>query len=282
MIKFKKIFIFPCPMELTEITENDIQRIADSYRIFGRGKRYFNSSRISSIEYFQNRVQAVVQGTTNYNVEIVILEDGFDYFCDCPYSGPGCKHVVCVLLHILNNPENIKSEKIQSVPENQDKFNINLNYLKNNISYEDLLEAINIFKSGNIQIQSAASNEMKLKVDDKFDVSLIKHRFNHNNPIKSACTCSTNYFYSPSFSYRQCRHTLASMLAVYSQENKDFIIDEFEQEIKKSLQHKKFNEFTKIMEQNYKTDQKQKKYYFLFEINKENDSFSIALKNQDY
>jgi len=68
--------------------------------ILQRGKQYFDRQAITSLEEAgENIWQAEVEGTDTYQVEVNLRKNGqiSDYFCDCPYDGEICKHVVAVL-----------------------------------------------------------------------------------------------------------------------------------------------------------------------------------------
>lgn len=69
--------------------------------IFARGKKYFEEGRVSRIQRDRNTYLATVEGTEDYEVEIVLCEDGIDaMLCSCPYAqnGENCKHMAAVLL----------------------------------------------------------------------------------------------------------------------------------------------------------------------------------------
>ena len=47
---------------------------------------------------------ATVEGTDDYNVEISMDGNEIEsWYCDCPYEGEICKHVVATLLAIRDN-----------------------------------------------------------------------------------------------------------------------------------------------------------------------------------
>lgn len=89
--------------------------------ILSRGKNYFNSGAVSSIENTENGTwEATVEGNESYEVEIEIAsanQEVESYYCDCPYSDI-CKHVVAVLYEIRRemskSPEKSK-EKAKKV-----------------------------------------------------------------------------------------------------------------------------------------------------------------------
>ena len=74
--------------------------------ILERGKLYFESGAVLSIDKTEDGYKAVVKGSEDYNVSIDVDECGefIDADCDCPYSEAGnyCKHEAAVLYAIEN------------------------------------------------------------------------------------------------------------------------------------------------------------------------------------
>ena len=68
--------------------------------ILQRGLDYYEEDRVSIDEMDEDHIQADVEGSELYSVEIE-LDDGrvVDMYCDCPYAGDGnrCKHMAAVL-----------------------------------------------------------------------------------------------------------------------------------------------------------------------------------------
>lgn len=74
------------------------------YKIWERGEEYYESGAVTALEeILDGEWTATVEGTDDYEVEISI-EDGIvtSQFCDCPYDGEVCKHVVATILAIRN------------------------------------------------------------------------------------------------------------------------------------------------------------------------------------
>lgn len=71
-------------------------------RIWERGVSYYRQGAVESLEEeFPDEWNATVRGTEEYTVEITLEDDKImDYFCDCPYDGDMCKHVVATLLAV--------------------------------------------------------------------------------------------------------------------------------------------------------------------------------------
>ena len=79
------------------------------YRILVRGEEYYEIGAVSELEEDSpGEWTATVEGTENYSVEISM--DGKEiesWYCDCPYDGEICKHVVATLLAIRDNEKKV-------------------------------------------------------------------------------------------------------------------------------------------------------------------------------
>lgn len=68
--------------------------------ILERGRIYFDEGRVSDLERTEDGCTATVEGTEEYEVEILMDGDSIeDMICDCPYAeeGNACKHMAAVL-----------------------------------------------------------------------------------------------------------------------------------------------------------------------------------------
>ena len=71
--------------------------------ILERGRAYFDEGRVSDLGYTADGYTALVTGTEEYAVEILMEKDSVeDMICDCPYAedGNACKHMAAVLFAI--------------------------------------------------------------------------------------------------------------------------------------------------------------------------------------
>ena len=79
------------------------------YRILVRGEEYYETGAVSELEEDSpGEWTATVEGTESYSVEISM--DGKEiesWYCDCPYDGEICKHVVATLLAIRDNEKKV-------------------------------------------------------------------------------------------------------------------------------------------------------------------------------
>lgn len=72
---------------------------------FERGKSYFDSGAVFSLETYEGKIAAKVSGTRDYRVKLWAEdEDELGYDCNCPYADEGnfCKHCVAVGLAWIN------------------------------------------------------------------------------------------------------------------------------------------------------------------------------------
>lgn len=112
-----------------------IQRFLDGIdpKILARGRDYYRSGQIESIDWDVSHVTAEVSGSDvePYLVKINFTEDGriADWTCDCPYDwGDVCKHTAAALLVIQQETEELPPEKkkrekvsIQALVESAEK-----------------------------------------------------------------------------------------------------------------------------------------------------------------
>jgi len=71
--------------------------------ILERGQDYYNEGRVSKLERTEDGYAAIVDGTGEYEVEILLDGDSIeDMTCDCPYAEDGnyCKHMAAVLFAV--------------------------------------------------------------------------------------------------------------------------------------------------------------------------------------
>lgn len=75
------------------------------YKILMRGEEYYESGAVSDLkETLPGEWTATVDGTSSYTVEISLEGDKVDsWYCDCPYDGGICKHVVATLFAIRDD-----------------------------------------------------------------------------------------------------------------------------------------------------------------------------------
>ncbi len=89
--------------------------------ILERGRAYFDEGRVSELERTEDGYAAIVDGTEEYEVEI-LLDGGSieDMVCDCPFAEDGnyCKHMAAVLFAVdAGKPHTKKAKKERLTPD---------------------------------------------------------------------------------------------------------------------------------------------------------------------
>ncbi len=86
-------------------------------RAFNRGEEYFVRGRVRSLAANAGTVNAVVDGSRNYQVSLQLVDGRINYECSCPVgrSGNFCKHCVAVCLAAMHN-NTIPERAGESVP----------------------------------------------------------------------------------------------------------------------------------------------------------------------
>jgi len=86
--------------------------------VFERGENYRSEGRIGRLARFGDRITADVQGSCSYDVTVDFGPTPFETACTCPYGGPGiCKHVVAVLLDIVESPPSDERPHVEELLE---------------------------------------------------------------------------------------------------------------------------------------------------------------------
>lgn len=86
--------------------------------ILNRGYDYYFQNQVIELSRENDIYEAIVQGSTEYDVEITIQNDQIvKHECNCPFEGSICKHVVAVLYKIRENQnkQNIVDAKKQVI-----------------------------------------------------------------------------------------------------------------------------------------------------------------------
>ncbi len=110
-------------------------RIADSKIIFQRGLRLYEYGAFCCIDAKPDKGSFVYEVDGNYGdyTTTVNLFTGTDSSCDCPYPGPGCKHIVAVMLDAVDRMNQWKKsgpDLLQSSPAAGDKELLTPNEIK--------------------------------------------------------------------------------------------------------------------------------------------------------
>lgn len=86
--------------------------------VFERGKNYRDDGRVQRLDRFDDLITASVIGSKLYDVTVDFAGNSIGTQCTCPYDGVGdCKHIVAVLLEIVDGPPQDESEHVDTVLE---------------------------------------------------------------------------------------------------------------------------------------------------------------------
>lgn len=105
---------------MIQVNKADIQkRCTDA--VFERGQNYYAEGKVHERRRVDDIITATVEGSKLYDVTLSLAEPDFEPSCTCPYDGPGeCKHVVGVLLSLINELPEDERERLDAVFEGID------------------------------------------------------------------------------------------------------------------------------------------------------------------
>ena len=151
------------------------------YKIWMRGEEYYETDAVSELEEISpGEWTATVEGTDDYNVEISMDGNEIEsWYCDCPYEGEICKHVVATLLAIRDNRKKagnsifskmkIKAEEapvleeIKEVGKQPCPSLVDIQQLLSFIDPQELSKFICEYASTNLEFKTALSNHFIAK-----------------------------------------------------------------------------------------------------------------------
>ena len=97
------------------VNRSDIRELCTE-AVFERGQNYYDEGHIHERRRVDDIVTATVEGSKLYDVTLSLSEPDFDPWCTCPYDGQGeCKHVVAVLLSLIDELPEDEGERIDEV-----------------------------------------------------------------------------------------------------------------------------------------------------------------------
>ncbi len=269
-------------MEIGDLTESYIKRIADSQSIHGRGKGYYKSRRVTAIQKKGKKIYAVVVGSSPYKVELSFGKDqDLKYKCSCPYWGDGCKHVVAVLYELLNNKniKNSKKKKGEWYPFNQVGFKEKFDDEKD----DSIIKSFDLVDNNLVSIESHDSELAVFNVKDGHDykVEIEADEYFHGEiDFEGSCSCEKS-------TYNNCEHILACYLFLLKKLKPKEIPKDFIKDIKNRINQEKYNSFIKHLDSLKIQESPEKKYGLIFSVQK-NRGISIItekaqlLKNGDF
>lgn len=99
---------------MSVLTLDTIRNTADSEIIFQRGEDLYSFGAFHCVDYDKQQGKYIYEVDGNYGdyTTEVNINGSVAVACDCPYPGEGCKHVVAVLLDLLERKEEIPEEPV--------------------------------------------------------------------------------------------------------------------------------------------------------------------------
>ena len=188
-----------------------IRQIADSPIIFKRGE-FLQKNGAFSLNHEQSgngRYVYDVDGNYGNYLTGVTLNGALATQCDCPYPGPGCKHIVAILLELLARQGSTNSGTV-------DDRDVRTEYL----SYEEIKQ-----QALEDRRKRAKSEEFKVIQGDMLKGDHLvtttrgrQYQLTLHNPAAGIGHCSCPDFYSNKLS--TCKHLI--FLSSFLQEQKEF------------------------------------------------------------
>jgi len=102
-------------MKLNKVTKAWLKSFAGD-KIYQRGTDYFQSGMVYQMEYYPENLEIHAKISGNYgNYEVNVTEEKqkLNAYCDCPYEGYPCKHIVAVLLSFIENKREHEHQAVE-------------------------------------------------------------------------------------------------------------------------------------------------------------------------
>ena len=124
-----------------------------------RGEEYYDTDAVSELEEISpGEWTATVEGMDDYNVEISVNgKEVESWYCDCPYDGEICKHVVAVLLAIRDNNKRVSRSAFSKIIKEEEvvQLDVDIKQLLSFISPQELSTFISEYASTNPEFKAA-------------------------------------------------------------------------------------------------------------------------------
>ena len=106
---------------MSALTIGTIRDLADSEIIFQRGEDLYQYGAFHCVDYDLQQGEYVyeVDGSYGDYTTEVKINDAVAVSCDCPYPGEGCKHVVAVLLDLLDSKDALPEELVPAAVQEE-------------------------------------------------------------------------------------------------------------------------------------------------------------------
>ena len=147
-----------------KLTLNNFNKLISS-GMLKKGQDYFDNGAVIEIDEHDGKWTAEVEGTDEYTVTVEVKKKSEikEWFCDCPYDGDLCKHVVAVLFSIK---EQIALQKTIPLNNNPKKL---FDSVLSKVNLEELREFIKHYASANKEFKNAFELYFAEK-DDRIDI----------------------------------------------------------------------------------------------------------------
>lgn len=264
-----------------DITEREIRRIADSNEIAERGRRYFINGNVGAISFSEGTITAKVKGHYGtYEVEIEIEKNKvFNYSCDCPYYGDGCKHIAAVLYKFLN----VKN-KIIGCQEKQAPQKDAMQWLKE-IKTKEIIESASP-KNIERALELADAKAAHLKHIDNDAVIACVHdgkqcnvvvepseKYWDNSPFMARCDCGRGY------GSEKCEHIIAAIFAALKQAGRESDVLKCESNLRALFKKQKFSSLVGFLDNLGQNEAKaEKEYAFYFKAEKSYGKVALSIE----
>lgn len=261
-------------MRLNDITEKDIEDLADSYAILSRGNDYYRTGKILSMKIDNETIFARVRGNYGiYTIEINIDGDGeIDADCDCPYGGPGCKHVAAVLYKWINEH---KQNKLLNIKQKSEKNqNIPIGNILSRTTPEYLIKAFELIDQ--VEIKQFDPEVLIAEVNDekKEKVRIQHEKYGFRDAVSCQCSCTNNYGYMDQY----CPHVIATALSKLPAKQKKSIAKEID-ELKAKIRNEKYSAFVNTLDSApAETETITQKLHFLFNVKQYENKLMMSVE----
>ena len=252
-------------------------------KILKRGYEYYKSGKVKIIDRDDYYVEAIVEGSEDYNVDID-FDDGDigDMYCDCPYAcdDENCKHMAAVLyaLNDLTESTDTRGNDINTLvneasPELLKEFLIKLMTRNEKLKYKFVRFLDSKSKKVNVSEYKKRFNDLIVQYsddDDYIDYEYASYFFNEANDLLTECTdmlLAENRLYD-TFDIVQYYYIKVSMTEVEDEEGDFYYFCDLCTDI-----------FKKIITA-AKIDEKRKMFDILLKMleSKNNDVFDMAFE----
>ncbi len=264
---------------MISFTEEDIREIADSSAIIQRGKSYYRSGRVKSVNVTKRKITAKVLGNYgNYKVEITSSGDGHFYSsCNCPYDGSGCKHIVAVMCAVSRRPKSELEKKLEQTPKIHWN-NFTLERIAERTEISSILLALDLVLKQRVIIKKINSDIAAAEVDNSFQIMISSNHWRFSS--FDQCSCRSSSW------GKHCEHVLAALLAIYFKMNLTESPEQYKEELEHQWQEENSAQLQTALQElcavkingEREKDKKNRKYELVFNIRRKEEGISVAVE----